>query len=59
MPKIEVPDGFVRKIMMENGLNPDAFCLILHDETTIVLRNYKTRDDITIHQGDKQWSRRT
>lgn len=58
MPKIDIPDEFVRKIMMENGLDPDAFCMILHDESTIVLRNYKTRDDITIHQGDKLWSKR-
>lgn len=58
MPKFDTPDEFVQKIMEENGMDPDAFCLILKDETTIVLRNYKTRDDITIHQGDKKWSAR-
>ena len=58
MPKIDIPDESVRKIMMENGLDPSAFCLILRDESCIVLRNYKTRDDITIHQGDKKWSNR-
>ena len=58
MTKIDVPDETARKIMIENGLNPDAFCMLLHDESTIVLRNYKTRDDITIHQGDKPWSKR-
>lgn len=58
MPKIKTPDEFVQKIMMENGMDPHAFCVILHDDTTIVLRNYKTRDDITIHQGDKKWSAR-
>lgn len=58
MPKIDIPDEVARKIIMENGMDPDAFCMILHDESTIVLRNYKTRDDITIHQGDKLWSKR-
>lgn len=58
MPKIDAPDAFVQKIMQDNGLDPRAFCVILHDESTIVLRNYKTRDDITIHQGDKKWSAR-
>ena len=41
--------------MRENGLQPDAFCVIHSDEDTIVLRNYKTRDDLTIHKGDRKW----
>ena len=43
------------KIMRENGLDPDRFCVTFRDETKIVLRNYKTRDDITIHKGDRTW----
>ena len=58
MPKIDVPNETVAKIMEENGLNPDRFCVLLQDESTIVLRNYKTRDDVVIHQGDKPWSKR-
>ena len=59
MPKIDIPDEFVSRIMQENGLDPDKFAVRFQDETRIVLVNYKTRDDITIHQGDKPWSRRT
>lgn len=58
MPKIDVPNETVAKIMEENGLNPDSFCVLLQEETTIILRNYKTRDDVIIHEGDKPWSRR-
>lgn len=58
MPKIDIPNETVAKIMEENGLNPDRFCVLLQEETTIVLRNYKTRDDVVIHQGDKPWSKR-
>lgn len=58
MPKIDVPNEVVAKIMEENGMNPDRFCVLLQDESTIVLRNYKTRDDVVIHQGDKPWSKR-
>lgn len=58
MPKFDIPDDGARKIMRENGLNPDAFCMVFRDETTIILRNYKTRDDVTIHQGDKLWAKR-
>ena len=47
-----------QKIIRENGMDPARFCVTFRDETTIVLRNYKTRDDITIHQGDKKWSAR-
>lgn len=58
MPKIDVPNETVAKIMEENGLNPDCFCVLLQEESTIILRNYKTRDDVIIHEGDKPWSRR-
>ena len=58
MPKIDVPNETVAKIMEENGINPDRFCVLMQDESTIILRNYKTRDDVVIHQGDKPWSKR-
>lgn len=56
MPKIETPDKKTQKIMRNNGMDPSAFCVTYQDDTMICLRNYKTRDDITIHQGDKKWS---
>lgn len=41
--------------MRENGLDPKKYCVIHSDEDVIVLRNYKTRDDLTIHKGDRPW----
>lgn len=55
MPKIDVPNEQERKIMEENGLDPSKFCVTFRDETTICLRNYKTRDDVTIRKGDRPW----
>lgn len=60
MPKFETPDERTRKLMMQNGIDPgpdnnNNFCIVFRDESTIVLRNFKTRDDITIHKGDRKW----
>lgn len=55
MPKIDVPDEKTRKIMEENGLDPSRYCVTFQDENTIALRNYKTRDDVTIRKGDRPW----
>ncbi len=55
MGKARVPDEQEAKIMRENGIDPDRFCVTFRDESTIVLRNYKTRCDITIHKGDREW----
>lgn len=55
MPKIDVPDERQERIMRENGLDPSAYCVLHSDEDVIVLRNYKTRDDLTIHKGDRPW----
>ena len=55
MGKARVPDEQERRIMQENGMDPEKYCVTFRDETTIVLRNYKTRDDVTIHKGDRKW----
>lgn len=55
MPKIDIPNEKERKIMEENGLDPHKFCVTFRDETKICLRNYKTRDDVTIRKGDRKW----
>lgn len=55
MTKIDVPNEEERKIMEQNGLDPEKFCVTFRDETTIALRNYKTRDDVTIRKGDRKW----
>ena len=60
MPKFETPDERTRKLIMQNRIDPgpdnnNNFCIVFRDESTIVLRNFKTRDDITIHKGDRKW----
>lgn len=55
MTKINVPDEREERIMRENGLDPRCYCVIHSDEDMIVLRNYKTRDDVTIRKGDRPW----
>lgn len=55
MPDFDVPDERATRIMSENGLKPERFCVILQNDTTIVLRNYKTRDDVIIRKGDRPW----
>jgi len=55
MPKIDIPNEKERKILLENGLDPAKYCVTFRDETTIGLRNYKTRDDVTIRKGDRAW----
>lgn len=55
MPKIDIPNEKEKRIMQENGLDPEVFCVTYRTEDMIVLRNYKTRDDITIYKGDREW----
>lgn len=55
MPKIDTPNEKEKKILRENDLDPSKFCVTFRDEDTIVLRNYKTRDDVTIRKGDRPW----
>lgn len=56
MGKARAPDEQEQKIMQENGLDPDRFSVTFRDESTIVLLNHKTRDNLTIHKGDRPWS---
>lgn len=55
MAKARVPDEQEQRIIRENSMDPERFCVTFRDENTIVLRNYKTRDDVTIHKGDREW----
>jgi len=50
MPKIDVPDEKEEQILRENGMDPHKYCVTHRSEDMICLRNYKTRDDITIHK---------
>lgn len=55
MPKIDVPNEKEKRILLENGLDPKVFCVTFRDENLICLRNYRTRDDVTVRKGDRQW----
>lgn len=60
MPKIDTPNERERGIMMRNGIDPgpennNNFCVVFRDNDLIVLRNHKSRDEVTIRRGEKQW----
>ena len=60
MPKFDTPDERERRIMLQNGIDPgpennNNFCVVHREDSMIVLRNFKTRDDITIYRGDRKW----
>ena len=55
MGKARIPNDQEARIIRENDMNPDRFQVTFRDETTIVLRHHRTRDEITIHKGDRPW----
>jgi len=55
MGKARTPNDQEAQILRENDMDPDRFQVTFRDEDTIVLRNHKTRDEITIHKGDRAW----
>lgn len=55
MLNIRVPDEQEKRIIRENGMDPERFGVSYRDDTSIRLLNYRTRDYITIHKGDRRW----
>lgn len=53
--KDQVPGELEKRILRENGLNPDSFSVIHKETDVIYLRCYKTRDVIAIYKGDRPW----
>lgn len=53
--KVRTPDTQEACILERNGLDPGEYGLTHREETELVLLCYKTRDTITIRQGDKPW----
>ena len=47
MTKYRVPTEEEKRIMRRNGIEPEGVAVIFRDE--------KTRDQITITQGEKKW----
>lgn len=44
------------EILRRNGINPESKSVVFRSEDTLHLIDHKTRDDITIHQGDRKWT---
>lgn len=55
MTKYRVPTEEEKRIMRRNGIEPDGVAVIFRDEKTIHVVRHKTRDQITITQGEKKW----
>ena len=55
MDKYRMPDKEEEEIIRRNGIDPDGVAVTYRDAKTIRLLRYKTRDEITIKQGDKKW----
>lgn len=55
MAKYRVPDEEEKDIIRRNGVDPEGKTIEFRNETTIVLLCHKTRDTITIRQGEKKW----
>lgn len=43
------------EILTRNGIDPESKSVTFRTEDTIHLINHKTRDEIWIRQGDKNW----
>lgn len=55
MKKFREPSPEEKAILIRNGVEPNGVSVTFRDENTIHLIRHKTRDEITIKQGDKQW----
>ena len=56
MAKPRVLDDQEIEILKRNGISPEYKSVVFRSEDTINLINHRTRDVITIHQGDKKWT---
>ncbi len=55
MADYRVPEGKEIEILRRNGIDPESVAVTHRDERSITLLCYKTRDQISIRQGDKKW----
>lgn len=55
MDKHRMPTKEEAEILRRNGIDPEGVTVIFRDEKTIHLIRHKTRDEITIRQGDRVW----
>ena len=54
--KYKPPTKEEKEILIRNGVDPEGVAVFFRDEDCIMLLRYKTRDTITIKQGDKKWT---
>ena len=55
MGKYRVPTDREEEILRRNGIDPEGLTVSYADDNCIRLLRLKTRDEIVIHRGDKQW----
>ena len=55
MARVNVPDEQEKRILRENGLDPEKYGVTYRDDATIHLICYDTRDDVVIRKGDRPW----
>ena len=56
MYKYHVPDDRQAKIITANGMNPKEYAVISAEKNCLHLLCYKTRDQVIIRKGDREWS---
>ena len=55
MAKPRVPTEEERRIIQDNGMNPDRYGVTWRTDDAILLLCYKTRDEVQIRKGDRKW----
>ena len=55
MTDFRMPTKEEQEIMLRNGIDPEGVSIKYRDEKMIHLIRHKTRDEITIRQGDRKW----
>lgn len=50
-----VPTAEEEKILARNGIDPKSVAVTYRGEGVIHMVYHKTRDEITLRQGDKKW----
>lgn len=55
--KVRALDDQERAVLERNGVDPERCSVVHREDDAIVLINHRTRDNITIRQGDKSWDK--
>lgn len=55
MSKFRTPTAEEEKILRRNGIDPVGLAVTCRSEDSIRLMRLKTRDEISVHMGTKNW----